>query len=206
MERKIINDWRQVSLRQFMEMAAMQNEEPNAEKFTEKVVGYLYGIDPMQIPYTEYLAMIAGLNNFFGKSIAEQKVSRNCEYIINGTKYVLDITPSNFTTAQYMDFTTFAKDGQRYVDMLSTVLIPDGHKYNDGYDMERTKEDVASMPVADAMGIINFFANWSKRYIATTLHFLTSLRVTKRMSKEQRRALKEKVKALSRLTASFPLS
>lgn len=194
---KIINSWRQVTLSQFTEILKLQSENQDAAKFTQKVIEHLYGIDPLTIPYTEYLSMIKGLNEFFDKPIAEQKITSNGCYTINGTTYRLDINPQSFTTAQYIDFTNFAKEPSRYADMLSVVLIPDGHLYNDGYDMEKTKADIGAMPVDNVLGIVSFFQEWSKASIKTILRFLTKQMKSKKTSRKTMRKLKQEINRLS---------
>lgn len=207
MKKTIIKSWNQISLQQFMTITEMQIAEPDAEKYTRKVIEYLYDIDPLQIPYTDYLTMIRGLNEFFSKPITELKISKNGEYIINDTCYILDINPASFTTAQYIDFTTFAKDGKfNYIDMLSAVLIPKGHIYNDGYDMDKTKSDLGSMPVDSALGIVGFFLKWSKASIKTILRFLTSKKRMKKVDRAKRKALQKEITRLCRVMESFHLS
>lgn len=207
MKKTIIKSWNQITLQQFMTITEMQIAEPDAEKYTRKVIEYLYDIDPLQIPYTDYLTMIRGLNEFFSKPITELKISKNGEYIINDTCYILDINPASFTTAQYIDFTTFAKDGKfNYIDMLSAVLIPKGHIYNDGYDMDKTKSDLGSMPVDSALGIVGFFLKWSKASIKTILRFLTSKKRMKKVDRAKWKALQKEITRLCRVMESFHLS
>ena len=207
MDIKIIKDWKQVTLQQFVAMVEIQGNETDPTKAMEKVTMYLYGIDPMKMPYTDYLAIIRGLNSLFEKPLSEQKITKNGEYILNGTAYVLNINPAAFTTAQYIDFTNFAKNGRiGYVDMLSAVLIPAGHIYNDGYDMDKTKTDIGSMPADLALGIVNFFLKWSKASIATILRFLTSRKRMKKVNKEKQKALRAEIKRLCQLLESSHLS
>lgn len=204
MKAQIINSWDDISLNQFIELTRLQSEFTDSEKFANEVLVYLYDEDPQQIPYTLYLAQINGLNQFFNKPISRLKVSKDATYNINGTTYQLDISPNNFTTAQYIDFTNFAKDATNLVNTLTTVLIPQGHKYNDGYDVEKVRQDIGSMPCSHALGIVGFFVNWSKRSIRTFLHFLTHrIRRTKK-NKEQINQLKREVNRLYKSLESFP--
>lgn len=202
---KIINSWRQITLSQFTEILKLQSENQDAEQFTQRVIEYLYDVDPMAIPYTDYLSMIRGLNEFFDKPISEQKISHNGCYTINGTTYVLDIKPQSFTTAQYIDFTTFAKEPGKYVDLLSVVLIPEGYAYNDGYDMDKTKEDIGAMPVDNVLGIVSFFHQWSRASIKTILRFLTKQMRMRNQNRKTVRKLKKEINRLSQCMESFHL-
>jgi Fe-S-cluster formation regulator IscX/YfhJ len=202
---KIINSWRQITLSQFTEILKLQSENQDAEQFTQRVIEYLYDVDPMAIPYTDYLSMIRGLNEFLDKPISEQKISHNGCYTINGTTYVLDIKPQSFTTAQYIDFTSFAKEPGKYVDLLSVVLIPEGHAYNDGYDMDKTKEDIGAMPVDNVLGIVSFFHQWSRASIKTILRFLTKQMRMRNQNRKTVRKLKREINRLSQCMESFHL-
>lgn len=204
MKAQIINSWEDVTLSQFLHIIKLQQETSDSQEFANQVLNYLYDEDPMQIPYNLYVAQINGLNQFFDKPVSKMKISKNCTYNINGTVYELDITPNNFTTAQYLDFVTFSKDASQLVNTLTTVLIPQGHKYNDGYSMEQARQDIGGMPCSHALAITNFFATWSKRSILTILRFLTSrIRRTKK-NKEKVKELKKELETLSNLLESFP--
>lgn len=63
------------------------------------------------------------------------------------------------TTAQYIDFQTFAKDKEkRIVEILSTMLIPKGKKYNQDYDVVEVQNAIREhMSVADAISLFAFF-------------------------------------------------
>jgi hypothetical protein len=204
MKAQIINSWEDISLNQFIEITKLQSETTDSEKFTNEVLRYLYDEEPQQIPYTLYLAQINGLNQFFNKPVSQMKVSKSATYNINGTIYELDVTPNNFTTAQYIDFTTFSKEASNLVNTLTTVLIPQGHKYNDGYDVEKVRQDIGSMPCSHALGIVNFFVDWSRRSIVTILRFLTARIRRMKTNKEKTKQLRNQIKTLSQLLESFP--
>lgn len=63
------------------------------------------------------------------------------------------------TTAQYVDFQTFAKDMERnVVEILSTMLIPKGKKYNQDYDVLEVQNAIREhMSVVDALSLLAFF-------------------------------------------------
>ena len=60
---------------------------------------------------------------------------------IDGVKYNIHTDFKDITTAQYIDFQTFYQDYEKnYCNVLATFIIPEGHKYNDGYDALETAE------------------------------------------------------------------
>ena len=75
---------------------------------------------------------------------------------INGRKYFTDCLLGNIKTSQYIDFMNHLK-ANNIVGVLSVFLIPEGHKYNDGYDMMQVMNDITDLQVPVAMGISFFF-------------------------------------------------
>ena len=63
------------------------------------------------------------------------------------------------TTAQYIDFQTFVKGGeQNIVEIISTMLIPKGKKYNQDYDVVELQKSLREhLSVADALSLFAFF-------------------------------------------------
>ena len=72
--------------------------------------------------------------------------------------------------SQYVDFQAIYVDGfdKRPAELLSVMMVPDGHKYNDGYDKEQVIEDMYDLPVEEALGICHFFIRRFTRSIAWT--------------------------------------
>jgi hypothetical protein len=77
------------------------------------------------------------------------------------------------TTAQYIDFQTFAKDAEKnIVEILSVMLIPKGKKYNQDYDIIELQNVLRrSLSVADALSLYAFFF---VQYIQSTRDSLIS--------------------------------
>lgn len=79
-------------------------------------------------------------------------------YTLNGRKYYLSARYDRMTTSQFVDFTTCGQNHEK----LSAVLIPQGHKYNDGYDIDLVKHDILSMKMTDYRAIANFLVRQSQ--------------------------------------------
>ena len=102
------------------------------------------------------------------------------------------------TAAQYIDFQTFAaQDGSRTVEIISCMVVPEGMKYNDGYDIVELQNDIREMmPVADAMSLYAFFLNSQKKSISNILTFsAVATAGTKRPLKEKTRTVRALMKA-----------
>ena len=78
---------------------------------------------------------------------------------INGAEYELRTKLEDYSVAQYVDFQNYIKDGQNNLArMLSTVIIPFGKKYNDGYDIEEVIQNIGeNLSIAHANYIMFFF-------------------------------------------------
>lgn len=63
------------------------------------------------------------------------------------------------TTAQYIDFQTFGKDAAKHtVEMLSCLLVPEGRRYNDGYDILEVQAAIRGhLDCVSALGVYAFF-------------------------------------------------
>lgn len=86
-------------------------------------------------------------------------------------------------TAQYIDFQTFAKGFPGSLpQLLSVFLVPEGHAYNDGYDMAAVQEKVGTMPFADALGLAAFFF---AQFLKLTRDSLTSWEEQVRITKDK---------------------
>lgn len=121
--------------------------------------------------------------------------------VLTAKTYILDgwvLTPvadfRKITTAQYIDFQTFAAEGEkRIVEILSTMLVPKGTKYNQDYDVIELQEALRKhLSVADALSLFAFFL---VRYHALIKDFLTSSKemVLKMKDKEKRESLLKEI-------------
>lgn len=105
---------------------------------------------------------------------------------IDGVRYVVHTDFRDVTTAQYMDYTTFYKDFEKnYCNVLACFIIPDGHKYNDGYDALEVAEIFREkLTVEVAENACFFFARRSKDLFLKGLRRL-ALRTARMEAKEQ---------------------
>lgn len=66
---------------------------------------------------------------------------------------------NRLTTAQYIDFQTLSQDAlHRLAELVSCFLVPEGCKYNDGYDLAELQSDIGNLlSVTQANALIAFF-------------------------------------------------
>lgn len=110
---------------------------------------------------------------------------------------------NGLTFGQYTDLQSILQ--APLLDVLCIALVPEGHSYADGYDMDAVREGVAKyVTLCDALAIRGFFV---KRLNRLTMRFLTCSAVTalRGMRKAKtpevrdkwRKALKETMKAMA---------
>lgn len=201
----IIESWEQITLAQFEEICRLQEQYP--DDATQRIVEYLYNVDDAEaLPLPEYMAMVAGLRQFSTKPVATAKLTPAATYTVEGRQYDVDLSPNAFTTGQYIDLTNHIKGNAAVSDILTAVVMPHGHSYNDGYDMAAVKNDLQALPVTAAFAIVGFFVRWSAASTNTFLRCLTKwMKRTGKVNKEQITELKKAADSLNRLMAYSPL-
>lgn len=205
MDKKIYDSWGQLTVRQYDEIVHIQKEHPDDS--AKYIVEYLYNVDNADnLPLHEYGCYVANLRRFLPHPIDKARLTPNAEYEVHGRKYRVDITPSAFTVAQYIDFTNYTQRQATLNDLLSVVIIPDGKQYNDGYDMRQAKEDIGDLPLEVGFAVLGFFGRWSKASIRTFLRFLTkTMKKTGKVAPETMSKLEKEVETLLQSLASFPM-
>lgn len=175
--------WNDVSYKQFKRLQEIVEDKDSSEEVQVlDMVLYLYGNKPMNELW-KYTEMV---NNLIGQPMPkETKVPSVLE--VNGRKYTVTKDIENITTAQFIDYTTYAKDGGDLVGMLSCFIIPQGHKYGDGYDLEQAKSDIGDMSVADVQNYCFFFRKkWLKQQRISLLYLIVETLKLKGMPLKQK--------------------
>lgn len=150
----------------------------------------------LNLPLPEYMEM-SGKLKFLEKS-PDLPESPAKSYKVGKWVLVPVSDIRNMTAAQYIDFQTFAaQDGSRTVEIISCMVVPEGMKYNDGYDIVELQNDIREMmPVTDAMSLYAFFLNSSRQLISNILTFsAVATAGTKRPLKEKTRTVRAMMKA-----------
>ena len=183
--------WSDITLRTFNEMQSVLNDDDfTDEEKVAKLCVLVYGDFPLGELGEKSTELVTLL-----KSDLNPSKSLPNEITINDRKYSVTKDISRLTTSQFMDYQEYCKDADNVDKMLSVFLIPDGHKYNDGYNVTQVMEDMNDVPITIVRGYVNFFHGLLKKSI---LHFQTYLIVLilmkKEMSWKQKKSLIQEVK------------
>lgn len=123
---------------------------------------------------------------------------------INERVYVITNDVTKITTAQYIDFQEYMKQGKNLTNVLSTLLVPKWEKYGEA-DFLEVKKDIERLPICTALGLYAFFLQRFAKLIANTLH--CSMSALK--SEEEKTKAKDLIQwweHLEKNGAGFPLS
>ena len=184
--------WDDITVKDFQAIYKLEKEDP--EDRLLKLIALVNGIG-----YDDVLNMpISKLESHFPDIDFLQREPRiplmKGFYTLDGTKY--RIHTKELTTAQYIDFKqmvdTYAENLARF---LTIFIIPEGHRYGDGYDLDKAAQDISSMPITQARSVADFFLT---RCALSTKIFLRYSRVKLRRM-ERRAGTREEKELLRRM-------
>ena len=123
------------------------------------------------------------------------------KYIIGGMELIPVTDFRKLETCQYLDFQTYAGDLDKYMaELISVLLVPKGHRYNEGYDIIELQESIRrEMSVTEGATIVGFFLTLCERSIGDSLNYSKRMAKGIKDKKEREKILKrieEQEKAL----------
>lgn len=146
--------WKDISIEKYLQIQEVvnSNEMSELEKETE-IANIIYGFDITELPMAEYKQKLKSLD-FIATMPPKEKLASS--YTINNVKYNTKADLGSIQANQFIDFQNYVKK-QDMIGCISCFFIPDGHKYNDGYDMIKVKKDVGQLPITSANALTFFF-------------------------------------------------
>ncbi len=141
-------NWDDISVKKFYELVAL-GQNPKLEDLLKIV----YEVDIKDIPIKDITKYKL---DFINKDIRRKPIQKT--YNLQGTIYNACFELPSISAAQFFDFRNYSKKND-FVGVLSCCLIPNGHEYNDGYDIEKVREDIENMPITEAQTVSFFFLN-----------------------------------------------
>lgn len=203
MEITIKNNWDDITWKEYEQIEQILNTDIPSDYKAVHLVSVLTGksVEELEVlPISQFQKLLPALE--FLQTEPETHAHR-FEYTVNGREYDFKGKIDEITTAQYIDYRAYMNEEDKdVIKLMSVFLIPKGHDYNDGYDMEQVKSDIGDMCWLDVRAAAFFFRAWLTAY---TLILKSSL--VKAMKKTMKgKTLKEKreiKKQIQELEVSF---
>lgn len=179
----MITDYKSLPIGKYLQILAVTDGEPVEERRNPAILSVLDGrtVEELEdLPIIEFATMMRRAG-FLMTPPRPAKTRK--EYVCGPFRLAPVVDFKKVTTAQYVDFQTFAKQsGQAgeppVVEVLSCLLVPVGHKYCDGYEPGEVQAAIReNMSVEDAMSLYSFFTG---RLLRLTRRLATSLKRTAR--------------------------
>ena len=200
---KIIDNYRDLPIGLYPEICDIDRRE-DLEDINKQVsiISVLTGMaeeDIYNLPLEEYRQLAAKSQYLRHPYEGEILTAKN--YIVGKFTLVPVEDYRKITTAQYIDFQTFAKDAERnIVEILSCMLIPKGKKYNQDYDVLEVQKALREhLCVADALTLLAFFFVQYRQSIKDSLTYSREMAMRLRDPEKKRRMLREIQKEEDRL-------
>ena len=186
--------WNDITLRKWNQIDSIYKKEYSDDiEQTADIISVLFDIEnPMDLTPQEFSKYVEQLS-FLSKPIPEKKLCNS--YTINGTLYNFKGNIYEISMGALMDWRKYStEENINYAQCLSVFLIPDGHKYDDGYDMDKTIADIESLPIADVLKLFNFFRAALQLSMDILLNYFNKLLKKTKLTKEQKETIKSKIK------------
>ena len=153
-------DWKDIKYRTFLDIREAANIEDENERVFA-IMEAVFGEDVLDLPLKDFNEKCKELQ-FLQKEIPNDLHVKVIK--VNGREYYFDGLLGKITTAQYIDFQNYQKNNDEQ-KVFSVFIIPKGHKYNDGYDMEQVFNDILDIPVPVLFSASFFFSRQFELFI-----------------------------------------
>ena len=160
MNTKHMLKWSDIKYRTLLDIREAANIEDENER-VYAIMEAIFGEDVLDLPLKDFNEKCKELQ-FLQKEIPNDLHVKDIK--VNGREYYFDGLLGKITTAQYIDFQNYQKNNDEQKS-FSVFIIPKGHKYNDGYDMEQVFNDILDIPVPVLFSASFFFSRQFELFI-----------------------------------------
>jgi hypothetical protein len=169
---KSIKSWSDITVGQLIELKKLDLEHKSNTLATQsQLIKLLYGADADNMPFDEYMDKVMEITEAFSTPL---KGDYKPQVELCGKVYKA-VPIENFTTREFTDFDTLARDNNDNNLPLLLALIyrsddeqTDKDKYSESVK-EKSKLFADNMDAVTAVGAVSFFTNALLQYLRTTL-------------------------------------
>jgi len=157
----IIDSFDKLKLGTFREIQEVQQKE-GVEEIDKHItiLSLLTGAseeDILHLPLPEFTELSAKAKFLTAEGFHQRQVAK--KYIVGEWELIPVTDYRKLETAQYIDFQSLGGDMDAHmVELLSIILVPKGHRYNEGYDIIELQKAIRDdMSVTDGVTVVGFF-------------------------------------------------
>lgn len=187
-------NWKNITLKQWEELDRLSKQKFEDDiLYTSEIIKVVFNIeDPLNMTPQEFQKYVEELS-FMKDPIPEVKLCNS--YNINGTKYNFKGNIYEITMGALMDWRKYSTEQEiDYAQCLSVFMIPEGCKYNEGYDIDKAIEDIRCLPITDVLKVYTFFQAALKLSMQILIDYFQRLMKKTKLTKEQRVEVQNKIK------------
>lgn len=173
----MIKSYSELPVDRYLEIKDLINEDCEPLDLQVKLVSILDGRseeDVLNMNINDYHALVQQSGFLMEPPKAAKHIPN--KLTINGKKYTIQKDVSKFTAAQYIDYQTMTarEDKEKILPyILSCFIVPEGKRYNDGYDIAEVIKDIgAFLSIQDAVNVCFFFQRKYLSLLNDTLIYL----------------------------------
>lgn len=197
--------WKDITIarhKAILNLYESRTEEEDPQLFAYDLVCAVYGKDEEWINNLKVSEANDYVNTLAFVTEKPKHLPAKKSYILNGKKYCVGLNMQNLTTAQYIDFQQlYDKSNEMPAEFLSVIMVPEGHKYNDGYDINEVISDIENnLSVEEGLGLSDFFISLLRMSMRRSIR---SLRKLERKAEKEGLMSKEQLDALKRVRQMF---
>lgn len=141
--------WYDVTIEQFQKLQGLNFNELDGQI---EAASILLGIDTDDMTWPEFCQELKKLD-FLNEPMPKTIIRKS--YVLNGRTYDCFANLQELTVSRYMDYMNLSKT-KDMVKTLAVFLIPEGKEYGE-YDLDQVYDDIKTMSIVEASGILNFF-------------------------------------------------
>lgn len=198
--------WNDITVARYRDIIALSGDDTTEEgTITTSIdtLAYLCGSTREEVellPIEEFTRLMAEAS--FLRKIDEEVIDE--DIVINGKSYDLVTDMDKFIVAQYIDWNSLGHDPKNNLArLLACILIPRGHQYGKGYDIEDVVKDINDkLPFLKALAMFRFFEAAQRNIIADTLRKMSKMarvEILKTRDKKRREELRKEQKIVHAL-------
>jgi len=185
----IIDSYNRLPLGKYIEIQEVtRNESLEDIDKQVQILSILTGIaeeEILHLPIQEYKELVVKSGFLDPEGINYHPIAK--KYLVGKYELVPVTDFRKLETAQFIDFQTYAPDLDKYlIEFLSVILVPKGHRYNEGYDIMEVQQAIREeMSVSDGISLSAFFLTWCRKFVQDSLNY--SRRAARRIKDKTKR-------------------